>query len=44
VSDVNWFAHIKKKAKSQNMSLDSTFRNECLWLIKEDENNLKAIK
>ena len=44
VSDVNWFAHIEKKAKIQNMSLDSTLTNECLWLIKEDENNLKAIK
>ena len=29
VSDVNWFSHIEKKAKSQNMSLDSTLMNAC---------------
>jgi cellulose synthase/poly-beta-1,6-N-acetylglucosamine synthase-like glycosyltransferase len=29
VSYVNWFSHIKKKAKSQNMSLDSTLMNAC---------------
>jgi len=44
VSDVNWFAHIKKKAKSQNMSLDSTLTNECLWLIQDDSRELENIK
>jgi len=44
MSDVNWFANIEKKAKYQNMSLDSTLTNECMWLIEEDERNLKAIK
>jgi len=44
MSDVNWFANIEKKAKDQNMSLDSTLTNDCLWMIEEDERNLKAIK
>jgi hypothetical protein len=44
ISDVNWFASIEKKAKDQNMSIDSTLTNECLWLIEDDEKRLKAIK